>query len=643
MKYWNDYFYGPVAAIRPYLFQKCFLLVIATDALVLMTERGARYGIDSFNVAHFAWLDAIHPVPTATWYVGILMLVSVLAYTLCFTGSSRAGLVALAVLYTYAWAMSRHDSYLHHYMISLILTCMAFFPRITYANLLPIFFRTGTPDDRKLAGRAGGPTSQKATGAWFVIAIVALGLAYRTQDVLAASWAAFFAFFVCVSVLVVVYLRRRDIATGPLASAWAYRLLGATVGVIYIYTSAAKADAEWCGGHTLQRIGDAPQVLAPFARLAGSIGVSADWFWAIAATIVIPVEITIALSYFAAVLQDEPSRKWTRRWCIVAWILAIALHLNNELMGLSIQWFGYYMMFLATFFFLPQRVLLALGACVVLPAHWWHTGIASPYLEPRGEDRRPLAVVGVVTGSAVLMLYAASRFIGLPGALWALPFAAAWLILYVCATQLSSFASPRRKPAYVASAVGLGGLAICAVVSQSTMRHDYYWVLGTEQQDIQAHIPESQRAALTAFELARGFGVPDKKRQVELLINMGLINRRLGRFPTAIEHYRQALEVDRKNAHVYLNLGVAYQVAGDLTQAAESFRQATALRPDYVPAHLELGRTLETLGDLTGSLKSLRAAQKLRPNDLAIQQDVARVLRRSREGTSVPQTHAKSG
>ena len=59
MKAWNDYFYGPVAAIRPYLFGKCFLLVVATDALVLMAERGSRYGIEEFTEIKYVCLGGV--------------------------------------------------------------------------------------------------------------------------------------------------------------------------------------------------------------------------------------------------------------------------------------------------------------------------------------------------------------------------------------------------------------------------------------------------------------------------------------------------------------------------------------------------------------------------------------------------------
>lgn len=642
MKAWNNYFYGPVAAIRPYLFQKCFLLVVATDALVLMAERGSRYGIDGFNVAHFAWLDRVHPLPTATWYVGILMLVSLLAYTIVFLGPSRVLLAALAVLYTYSWAMSRHDSYLHHYLITLILSCMVFFPKITYADLLPVYQGKGVGSFFSRRPRKKTPDAVTPSGAWFVVLVLAAGLAYRTTDVLAASWFGFFGFFGLVGALAFVYIRQTGVSSrqGPLTSAWGFRLLGATVGVIYIYTATAKADAEWCGGYTLQQVGDATVILDPFVQLAGKVGIPAEWFWSIAATMVIPLELTIAASYFLAVRQDEPGRKWLPRWCIVAWLFATGLHLNNEMIDLSIQWFSYYMMFLAAFFFLPHRVLLALGACVVLPAHWWHSRVMARIdaISPS----RQLAIGAAATALAAIILYASGQYIALPGALWALPVAGAIGVLYAAGQSLASLPWLRQDPIAIGVSLGLAGLVMAGVASQSSMRHDYYWNLGTEyQQNLTALFPDAQAQALAAYEIAEQYGAPDKQRELELMINMGLAHSRMNEFPAAHERYDRALQIDPESYHALFNKGVAYQVEGNWDQAAECFERATDIRPDYAIAYRELGRVQEQQGKLTKALVNLRTAGRLLPEDPTIPADIER-LREARDTAKELQVNAKS-
>jgi hypothetical protein len=47
------------------------LALAAVDTWLLMIPRGGRYGAGGFNVAHFAWIDALFPVPTPRAYVGI--------------------------------------------------------------------------------------------------------------------------------------------------------------------------------------------------------------------------------------------------------------------------------------------------------------------------------------------------------------------------------------------------------------------------------------------------------------------------------------------------------------------------------------------------------------------------------------------
>src|SRR5690606_28156004 len=64
----------PVAAVRPYLILKCTLLVVAFDVWLTRISHGGRYGAGGFNVAHFAWLDAIQPEVSPALYVGVCTL-----------------------------------------------------------------------------------------------------------------------------------------------------------------------------------------------------------------------------------------------------------------------------------------------------------------------------------------------------------------------------------------------------------------------------------------------------------------------------------------------------------------------------------------------------------------------------------------
>ncbi len=179
----DRYFFGEVAAVRPYLLVKGLLLLLAVDTWVLRTEHGGRYGVGGFNVAHFAWLDAIQPVPTTAFYVGFVLFCGLLAFVLGTVRTSRAGLAVLTVLYTYSWAMSMLDSYQHHYFISLVLVCMVFFPEVSGSDL---FGRPDVADPPKNARKKkrrkrkaetpSAPPARERLG--YVLASVSTGIVY---------------------------------------------------------------------------------------------------------------------------------------------------------------------------------------------------------------------------------------------------------------------------------------------------------------------------------------------------------------------------------------------------------------------------------------------------------------------------------
>ena len=52
---------------------------------------------------------------------------------------------------------------------------------------------------------------------------------------------------------------------------------------------------------------------------------------------------------------------------------------------------------------------------------------------------------------------------------------------------------------------------------------------------------------------------------------------RLGRYPEAIEAFKQALQYDPNNAEIYNNMGFAYVHGGQYAEAIEACRQAIAL------------------------------------------------------------------
>ena len=133
---WSAAWYGPVSNVRVWLMTRATALILALDAWLLMIERGGRYGAGDFNVAHFAWLDTIQPVPTAALYVGLILSCGVLAMMVALGVLGRAGMVLLTVAYTYGWSMSQLDSYQHHVFISWVLMCLCCVPALSTREII---------------------------------------------------------------------------------------------------------------------------------------------------------------------------------------------------------------------------------------------------------------------------------------------------------------------------------------------------------------------------------------------------------------------------------------------------------------------------------------------------------------------------
>jgi hypothetical protein len=113
---------------RSFLLHRGVLGLLAFDAWLGMYEHAGRYGVGGFNVAHFAWIDAVVPVVTPALYGGLILLTGLLALPMALAGASRTGKALLALAYTSAWLISLHDAYQHHYLISWLLLWLVFVP-----------------------------------------------------------------------------------------------------------------------------------------------------------------------------------------------------------------------------------------------------------------------------------------------------------------------------------------------------------------------------------------------------------------------------------------------------------------------------------------------------------------------------------
>jgi len=188
----RQHFFGPVDAIRPWLLPRLFLLLFAVDIWVNFVGRSGRYGLGGLNVAHFGWLDALQPLPSPQLYASLMLIVSFLAAVVAIAGINRWLMGIICLLFTWGWAMSQIDSYQHHYLISVLLLTLVFFPQLRSSDLWP---------DNNVKAKSTAKQSAMAP--------------------------------VC---------------------AWAYALFGTQVAIVYLWTAIAKLDLLWLRGFTVREI-----------------------------------------------------------------------------------------------------------------------------------------------------------------------------------------------------------------------------------------------------------------------------------------------------------------------------------------------------------------------------------------------------
>lgn len=556
---WNDYWYGAVAPVRPLLLGKILLVVLAFDLWMLRLGGAARYGIDGFNVAHFVWLDAFAPVPTAQTYVAVVMLTGFLALWVAVGGMGRLTLLAVLLLYTYSWSISRLDSYQHHYLFSLLLVARLFFPETRVRDLFP------------------GPGDTPAT---------------KVND-------------------------DRQASAGQ--AAWAYRLFGVSVAIVYLYAAVAKLDQQWLSGHTLRRILE-PESDSLLWTIIRGLGISPATTLVPMALGAILLELALAAGYVSSPRFDRSRAGAATRYAgWAAWLSALALHLGIETANFSIGWFSAYMILTASVFFLPVWLLRA--PCRWLLATWDRIGIRRPGDHAlrltdgpgtRGGRRAAGAFVVVLCGVIAVVL---GRQTDLPGAAVAGGVVAVLIAISAAAPLLQG-----RGTVFVRRVVS--GTVCCitmwlAIISSSA-RFNFYWDLG--RTDWALGRSENARIALRKAE--RYLPSRDAKACIDLgsvLLSSGQVDRAAALFRRA-----KRLQPHDTAAHVHLGLASGYQQK--LDEAVDHFRDALEINPDNVTARSNLGAALLRLGRQREAIVQYRTAVAAAPRRIDVRTDLARAL-----------------
>ena len=462
----------------------CSWPMVALDTWMLMIGHAGRYGVAGFNVAHFAWLDALAPLPSAGF-----VRRRCCSRPGCSRSASRCSgrtpgrRALLFLLYTYSWSMSMLDSYQHHYFVSLILLCMVFFPRLHSRELLP-------------------PSGGKRDAIYLAVCALAL-VVYAVFASRGSRGLVFFVAFAGLAGATLLHLRRspQRQAETQLVSGFGYNLLGCSVcRPVHVHEHRQDGPAVVPGLHDAGASPPPPKPSRRWQTPALALGISNERFWALLSTSVIPVELAIAVGYALAILQDEsPSR--ALKWAVHAsfW-LALSLHVGAEALGLEIGWFSYYMILLACTYLLPGRAIESLSQMVTRPAKFMASQLAEPVA---GSEVDRTLETWLVVAAVGAVLFATSFLIDLPGARPTALLAS--LSLFVL-TLYSLFRERTAVMRRVALGVGCAAALMWAAIAVSDVRWDFYRYLAeicTAAESSSRRSTRTSRASATRQREAR--------------------------------------------------------------------------------------------------------------------------------------------
>ncbi len=139
-----------------------------------------------------------------------------------------------------------------------------------------------------------------------------------------------------------------------------------------------------------------------------------------------------------------------------------------------------------------------------------------------------------------------------------------------CATTIAPTGSKEAAP----SAAGQPSEPAVAAAVQ----HEYGFALGAMRR---GNYKEAEQKLLS---LTRGH--PDLSGP---FANLGIVYRRLGKLPEAVEFLKKAVEINSDRAAYYNELGIVYRQSGQLDKARESYARALQIDPLYSNSHLNIG------------------------------------------------------
>jgi tetratricopeptide (TPR) repeat protein len=107
----------------------------------------------------------------------------------------------------------------------------------------------------------------------------------------------------------------------------------------------------------------------------------------------------------------------------------------------------------------------------------------------------------------------------------------------------------------------------------------------------------------------------------------GLAALRDGKLAAAVQHFRDALQLQPDAPATLHHLGIAFARQRKLDEAIPCFRRALALKPDAADSHLHLGIAWKEAGRFDEAISACHEALRLKPNDALVHFHLADALR----------------
>src|SRR3989442_893451 len=96
--------------------------------------------------------------------------------------------------------------------------------------------------------------------------------------------------------------------------------------------------------------------------------------------------------------------------------------------------------------------------------------------------------------------------------------------------------------------------------------------------------------------------------------NLGGVRADQSKLAEAIEHYRQALDINPEHASAHYNLGNVLAQQGKLAEASNLYRQALKINPEYAEAHNNWGVARAQQGKPAEAVEHFRQALDIKPD-----------------------------